>query len=66
MQNVLSRELCVVPLDLFYLNGAMRCTAKSNLLNEIESKLYSLSSLIRNSDFGATVMVIASSKDFLM
>ena len=35
VQNVLSRELCSVPLDLFYPNGARRRTAKSNLLNEI-------------------------------
>ena len=32
VQNVLSRELCAVPLDLFYLSGAVRHTAKSNLL----------------------------------
>ena len=38
VQNVLSRALCVNPLDLFYLNGAMKHTAKSNLLNEIEIK----------------------------
>ena len=37
VQNVLSCELCAVPLDLFYSNGAMRRTAKSNLLNEIEN-----------------------------
>ena len=36
MQNVLSHELCAVLLDLFYLYGAVRHTAKSNLLNEIE------------------------------
>ena len=26
-ENVLSRELCAIPLDLFYLNGAVRHTA---------------------------------------
>ena len=45
MQNVLSRELCAVPLDLFYLNGALRHTAKSNLLNKIKIKRYLLPSL---------------------
>ena len=38
VQNVLCRELCAVPLELFYPNGAMRRTPKSNLLNEIEIK----------------------------
>ena len=56
MQNVLSREFCAVPLDLFYPNCAMRCTAKSNLSNEIEIKWYSLPSLMRNPDLGAPVM----------
>ena len=56
MQNILSRELCPVPLDLFYANGAMRHTAKSNLLNKIEIKWYLLPSLMRNPDLGATVM----------
>ena len=45
VHNVLSREPCVVPLDLFCLNGAVRYTAKSNLLNEIEIKRSSLPSL---------------------
>ena len=55
VQNVLSRELCAILLDLFYPNGAMRHTAKSNLLNEIEIKRYSLPSLMENPDLGATV-----------
>ena len=38
VQNILSRELCTVPLDLFFPNGAMRHTAKSNILNDIEIK----------------------------
>ena len=38
VQNVLSCELCAVLLYLFYSNSAMICTAKSNLLNEIEIK----------------------------
>ena len=47
VQNILSRELCafcnlctfylVNFVDLFYPDGAMRHTAKSNLLNEIET-----------------------------
>ena len=45
MQNVLSRELCAAPLDLFYSNDAVIHTAKSILLNEIEIKRYSLPSL---------------------
>ena len=44
MQIVLSRELCVISLDFFYSNGAMRHIAKSNLLKEIEIKRYSLPS----------------------
>ena len=56
VQNVLSCELCAVLLYLFYSNGAMICTAKSNLLNEIEIKWYSLPSLVRDLDLGATVM----------
>ena len=47
----LSRELC----GLFYPDVAVRHTAKSNLLNEIEIKKYSLPSLMGNPDFGATV-----------
>ena len=46
MQNVLSRELCAVLLDLFYFNGVVRRTAKSNLLNKIKIKRYSLPSLL--------------------
>ena len=85
MDNGLSRELsvfCILStfylvnfVDLFYPNGAMRHTAKSNMLNEIESNKYSLPSLMRNPDLGATVtdfMAILQSidsnslKDFLM
>ena len=54
MQIVLSRELCVVSLDSFYPNGAMRHITKSNLLKEIEIKRYSLPSWIGNPDLGAT------------
>ena len=36
MQNILFRERYAFSLDLFYPNGAMRRTAKSNLLNETE------------------------------
>ena len=67
MQNVFSRELCTVPLDLFYPNGSMRRSAKSNLFNEIEIKKYSLPSLMRNPDLGATVadfMAILQSLDY--
>ena len=46
MQNVLSRELCAVLLDLFYFNSAVRRTAKSNLLNKVKIKRYSLPSLL--------------------
>ena len=56
VRNVLSRKLCAVLLDLFYPNGAMRRTAKSNQLNKIEIKWYLLPSLIRNPDLGATVL----------
>ena len=59
MQNVLSRELCTVSLDLFYPNGAIRRTANINLLNKIEIK--------RNPDLGATVvdfMAILDSIDY--
>ena len=45
VQSVLSRELYAVPLDLFYLNGAVRHTAKINLLNEIDIKRSSWPSL---------------------
>ena len=46
-ENVLSGEICTVPLDLFYPKGAMRRTAKCNLLNEINIKWYPLPSLMR-------------------
>ena len=65
MQNALSRELyafCTLSLFylvnfvvLFYPDGAMRHTAKSNMLNEIEINKYSLPSLMLNPDLGATV-----------
>ena len=45
----------------------MRHTAKSNLLNEIEIKRYSLPSLLGNPDLGATVndfMAILQSTDY--
>ena len=45
-----------VPLDLFYPNGTMRRNPKSNLLNDIEIKWYSLLSLMRNPGLGATFM----------
>ena len=45
VQNVLSLELYAVLLDLFYVNGAVRHIAKSNLSNEIEIKRYSPPSL---------------------
>ena len=67
MQNVLSRELCAVPLGLFYSNGAMSITAKSNLLNEMEVKRCSLPYLMWNPDLGATVpdfVVILQSTDY--
>ena len=49
MQNVLSRELCAVPLDLFYSNGVVRHTTKSNWLNEILATIF-----MGNPDLGAT------------
>ena len=85
MESDLSRELsafCTLStfylmnfVDLFYPDGAMRHSAKSNMLNEIEINKYSLPSLNRNPDLGATVtdfMAILQSidsnslKDFLM
>ena len=54
-------------VNLFYPDGAMRHTAKSNMLNEIESNKYSLPSLMRNPDLGATVtdfMAILQSIDY--
>ena len=84
MQNVLSHELCaycalcnfyvVNSEDLFYPVGAMRHTAKSNLLNEAEISKYLLPSLMGNPDLGASVtdfmsilqsIDTANSKDFL-
>ena len=55
VQNLLSRNLWAIQLDLLYLNGAIKDTAKSNLLNEIEIKRYLLPSLMRNPGLGATV-----------
>ena len=37
-ENVLSGEFFTVPLDMLYPKGAMRRTAKCNLLNEINIK----------------------------
>ena len=64
-ENVSTHELCafctlstfylVNFVDLFYPDGAMRHTAKSYTLNEIEIKKYSLPSLIGSPDLGATV-----------
>ena len=45
VQNLLSLELYAVLLDLFYVNGAVRHTAKSNLSDKIEIKRYSPPSL---------------------
>ena len=42
-------------VDLFCPVGAMRHTAKSNLLNEIEIKKCSLPSLVGNPDLGETI-----------
>ena len=42
-------------VDLFYPDGPMRHTAKSNMLNEIEVNKYPLPSLMGNPDLGATV-----------
>ena len=67
MQNVLSHTFSVVPLALFYPNDATRHTVKSNLLNKIESKRYSLPSLLGNPDPGATVidfMAVLQSIDY--
>ena len=54
-------------MDLFYPSDAMRQTAKSNMLNEIEINKYSLTSLMGNPDLGATVtdfIVILQSIDY--
>ena len=77
MDNGLSRELsafCTLSTfylvnfaDLFYPDGAMRHTAKSNMLNEIEINKCSLPSLMRNPYLGATVtgfMAILQSIDY--
>ena len=67
MQNVLSHTFSVVPLALFYPNGAAKITVKSNLLNKIEIKRYSLPSLLGNPDPGATVidfMAVLQSIDY--
>ena len=67
VQNLLPRNLWAIQLDLLYLNGAIKDTAKSNLLNEIEIKRYSLPSLMRNPGLGATVtdlMAILQSIDY--
>ena len=75
VQNVLSRGFCAVPLDLFYLNGDMRHTAKSNQLNEIGIKRYSLPSLweilimvqlLLISWQYYNLLITSSSKDFQM
>ena len=75
MQNVLSCELCafcalstsylVNFVDLFYPDGALRHTAKSNLLNEIKIKKYSLISLMGNPDLGATVINLMAILQFI-
>ena len=52
---LLSCELFVISLDMLNPNAAVRCTAISNLLNEIETKRYSLPYLMGNPDMGATV-----------
>ena len=52
---LLSCELFVISLDMLNPNAAVRCTAISNLLNEIETKRYSLPYLMGNPDLGATV-----------
>ena len=77
VENVLYHEICafcalctfylVNFVDLFYPDGAMRHTAKSNLLNEIKIKKYSLPSSMGNPDLGSTVnnfMEILQSIDY--
>ena len=77
VQNVLSRELCPVSLDLFYTYGAVRRTAESNLLNKDRNKKILATTFLGNPDLGATVtnfmailyynlLIKASSKDFQM
>ena len=55
MKNLLSGKLRAVPLDLFNANGAMRHTAKSNLLSKIKIKRHLLPSLMGNLDLGTGV-----------
>ena len=77
VQNVLSSELCAFSalctfypvnfVDLFYPDGVMRHSAKSNLLNMIETNKYLLPSLLGNPDLGATVndfMALLQSIDY--
>ena len=77
VQNFLSHELCAFCtlstfylmnfVDLFYPDGAMRHTAKSNMLNEIEINKLSLPSLMGNPDPRATatdLMAILQSTDY--
>ena len=54
-------------MDLFYPDGVMRHSAKSNLLNMIETNKYLLPSLLGNPDLGATVndfMALMQSIDY--
>ena len=54
-------------MDLFYPDGAMRHTAKSNMLNEIEINKLLIPSLMRNPDPGGTAtdfMAILQSTDY--
>ena len=54
-------------VDLFYPDGAMGHTAKSNRLNKIENKRYPLPSVMGNPGLDATVadvMAILQSIDF--
>ena len=54
-------------VDLLYPDGAMKNTAKCNMLNEIEINKYSLPSLMGNLDLGATVtdfIAISESIDY--
>ena len=63
----LSTFYLVYFVDMFYPDGAIRHTAKSNMLNEIEINKYSLLSLLGNPDLGATVtdfMVILQFIDY--
>ena len=54
-------------MDLFYPDGAVRYTARDNLLNEIGIKRYSLPSLMGNPDLCGTVtdvMAVLQSIDY--